>query len=142
MKGKNNSQIDGISFLHEDQAISNGFVNVIGVDEVGRGCLAGPVVAGAVILPRGNGINWLDSGIFDSKKLSVRNREELSIFIKNNAKWAIGVSSVDTINDRGIVYATHTAMISAISDLKEILSEGKSIKYNLYTNKISHISTI
>ena len=59
-----------------------------GCDEVGRGCLAGPVIAAAVILPK----NYKNNNIKDSKKISVKKRKLLEIEIKNNAiDWSIGI---------------------------------------------------
>ena len=64
-----------------------------GVDEVGRGCLAGPVISAAVILKSGIKLNLLR----DSKKISFKKREEISDHIKNNSFFAIGIASVDEI---------------------------------------------
>jgi ribonuclease HII len=86
-----------------------------GTDEVGRGPLAGPVVACAVILPAGLVID----GVTDSKKLSAKKRERLSAVIKEQAvSWAIGEASeaeIDTIN---ILQATLAAMARAVEKLK------------------------
>jgi len=86
-----------------------------GVDEAGRGCLAGPVVAAAVILP----INFFHPLLNDSKQVNEKNRLELSVIIKNEAlAWAVGWASsveIDTIN---ILQATYLAMHRAINDLK------------------------
>ena len=57
-----------------------------GVDEVGRGCLAGPVISAAVILKKGINLNLLK----DSKKITFKKREEISKHIKNNSYYAIG----------------------------------------------------
>lgn len=88
-----------------------------GVDEAGRGCLAGPVVAAAVILP----INFFHPLLNDSKQVTEKNRLELSVIIKNEAlAWAVGCASsveIDTIN---ILQATYLAMHRAITDLKTV----------------------
>jgi ribonuclease HII len=86
-----------------------------GVDEVGRGCLAGPVVAGAVILPRGYEL----PGLNDSKKLTRTVRERLSIAIKAQAAaWAFGVSWPREIEEVNIHQATLLAMARAVTALK------------------------
>ena len=64
-----------------------------GVDEVGRGCLAGPVVAAAVILKEGINLKILR----DSKKISYKKREKIAEHIKRNSYFGIGVSSVEEI---------------------------------------------
>ncbi len=95
-----------------EMSLDDGFV-VIGVDEVGRGALAGPVVAGAVCLLGDRGF-WLKQGIDDSKRLSAIRREELSKIIWKNAACGIGGVSVAYINSHGIVKATEKAMRQAI----------------------------
>ena len=71
----------------EDELCRRGFTRLAGVDEVGRGPLAGPVVAGAVVLP----LNWVDPGLADSKALTPRQRGELNEHIQAKAAdWAIG----------------------------------------------------
>jgi ribonuclease HII len=85
---------------------------IIGVDEVGRGPLAGPVVAGAVILCDG-GI----TGLADSKALSARRREALEHKIKAQCRWAIGEASVAEIDRINILQATMLAMIRAVDAL-------------------------
>lgn len=85
---------------------------IAGVDEAGRGPLAGPVVAAAVILCDG-GIDGLD----DSKKLSARRRAALEIEIKARCRWAIGVADVEEIDRINILQATFQAMIRAVDAL-------------------------
>lgn len=86
-----------------------------GVDEVGRGCLAGPVVAAAVILP----YDFYDERIKDSKKLSPKQRIELEGVIKSNAiTYAIVEVSSKEIDQTNILKATFKAMNLAISKLK------------------------
>ena len=77
-----------------------------GVDEVGRGCLAGPVFAAAVIL--NNKINTKD--IKDSKKISFKKRIFLSNYIKKNSIYSIGVASVEEINKINILNASLLSM--------------------------------
>ena len=84
---------------------------VAGVDEVGRGCLAGPVIAAAVILT--NNI----PGLKDSKKLSKKKREELSLTIMKNSYFSFGSSSPKEIDEINILQASLLAMKRAILNL-------------------------
>lgn len=85
---------------------------IVGVDEAGRGPLAGPVVAGAVILCN-DGIAGLD----DSKKLSAKKRSQLEIEIKSKCSWAVGICDVDEIDNLNILQATLLAMTRAVDAL-------------------------
>ena len=85
-----------------------------GVDEVGRGCLAGPVFAAAVILNKN--INIRD--IKDSKKISFKKRIIISEYIKRNSVYAIGSASVDEINKINILNASLLSMQRALNKLK------------------------
>jgi ribonuclease HII len=85
---------------------------IAGVDEAGRGPLAGPVVAGAVILCAG-GIIGLD----DSKKLSAKRRAVLESEIKAKCRWAVGIASVEEIDEINILQATMLAMTRAVASL-------------------------
>ena len=85
-----------------------------GVDEVGRGCLAGPVVSAAVILKKGIDLKLLK----DSKKISFKKREEISEHIKKNSYYAIGISSVEEILNLNILQASLLSMSRAIEKLK------------------------
>lgn len=88
---------------------------VAGVDEAGRGPLAGPVVAGAVILDPDKPIN----GLADSKILSPERREELAELIKSRAlAWAIGHADVNEIDQINILQATMLAMRRAVLALR------------------------
>ena len=84
---------------------------ICGIDEAGRGPLAGPVVAGACILPRGLDIFYLN----DSKKLSEKRREELYAVIKEKAvAWGVGIVDQTVIDEINILQATYLAMRTAI----------------------------
>lgn len=99
----------------EKAAAERAELPVAGADEVGRGALFGPVVAGAVIL--GDAFDW--TGLDDSKKLTARRRAELSDRIRSDAvAWAIGVASVEEIDRLNIRMATHLAIRRAVSGLK------------------------
>ena len=87
---------------------------IAGVDEVGRGCLAGPVFAAAVIL--NNGIDTKD--IKDSKKISFNKRIELCEYIKKNSIYALGSATVEEINKINILKASLLSMKRALSKLR------------------------
>ena len=89
-------------------------IKAAGVDEVGRGCLAGPVFAAAVIL--NNNINIKD--IKDSKKIPFKKRIMLSKYIKKNSIYAIGTASVNEINKINILNASLLSMKRALYKLK------------------------
>lgn len=99
----------------------SGCLRVAGVDEAGRGCWAGPVTAGAVILPVDEGLAQRLSGVRDSKQLSPKQRETLLPVIQKNAiSWAVGWASNVEIDAYGIVPATRLAMQRAITSLVPI----------------------
>ena len=84
-----------------------------GVDEVGRGCLAGPVVSAAVILKKGINLSLLK----DSKKISFSKRQEISDHIKSHSHYAIGLASVEEILDLNILQASLLSMKRALQQL-------------------------
>ena len=97
---------------YEKEYASYGYI--CGIDEAGRGPLAGPVVAGAVILPKDDDILYLN----DSKQLSAAKRDELFDIIKEKAlSYGIGIVSHDRIDEINILQATYEAMRSAINQL-------------------------
>lgn len=102
-------------YQYEEQLEDLGIKYIAGVDEVGRGPLAGPVVVAAVILP----LNLRIKGINDSKKLSLKKRNELYKIILNEA-LAVNVSFIDerVIDEINIYEATKKGMLEAISGLK------------------------
>jgi len=88
---------------------------IAGVDEVGKGCLFGPVFAGAVILSKANELKLLSKGLKDSKKLNCRQRKNLVPLIKESSiAWSLGQSSAREIDSIGIRMATEKAMIRAL----------------------------
>ena len=105
---------------------------IVGVDEAGRGPLAGPVVAAAVLLCEG-GIAGLD----DSKKLTAKRRATLEAEIKTRCRWGIGEASVAEIDRINILQATFLAMTRAVEalgfDPAEVLVDGNRLpkwRYN------------
>ena len=103
----------GIEF--EEQARSEGFRFIAGVDEVGRGCLAGPVVAAACILDL---TKALPKGLDDSKKLTAKRRDEIAEQLKIECvAYAVGQIEADEIDRINILEATKKAMLAAIAKL-------------------------
>ncbi len=97
------------------QELPKGFL-VCGIDEAGRGPLAGPVAAGACILPTDHDILYLN----DSKKLSAKKRDELyEIITKEALAWNVGLSTPERIDEINILQATYEAMREAIAGLSE-----------------------
>lgn len=101
-------------YEYEAKALSLGFRNVCGVDEAGRGPLAGPVYAAAVILPQGLVID----GLNDSKKLSEKKRELLYDKVTESAlAWSVGIATEQEIDEINILQATFLAMRRAVEGL-------------------------
>ncbi len=99
---------------YERMYAAMGYGYVCGVDEVGRGPLAGPVVCAAVIMP----LDDLIEGVDDSKKLSAKRREKLAPIIKARAvSWAICRVEAETIDEINILQATRRCMIGAVRSL-------------------------
>ncbi len=100
----------------EAEEYARGFRLIAGVDEVGRGPLAGPVVAAAVVLPR----DYANSEIRDSKLLSIKQRERLAPLIQNNAvECALGIVQAEEIDQLNIHQASLLAMVKALCSLSE-----------------------
>jgi ribonuclease HII len=101
----------------ENSLFDDGYNIVAGVDEAGRGPLAGPVCAAAVILPK----NLQIEGLNDSKKLSPKKRDKLyDIIIENAVSYGIGFASVEEIDRYNILNATYMAMNRALEKLNVI----------------------
>jgi ribonuclease HII len=108
---------DSPTFIEEEKLWQQGFKLIAGIDEVGRGPLAGPVVAAAVILSPENNSSWLTQ-IRDSKKLSAKKREFLSACIQEEAiAFSIGMVSHEQIDYLNILGATRLAMRTAMEQL-------------------------
>lgn len=103
-------------FLYENQCTEQGYSSICGVDEAGRGPLAGPVCAAAVILKP----NDIIEGVNDSKKLSEKKREALYDVIKDRAvAYSIAFASVEEIEELNILNATMLAMKRAVEGLSK-----------------------
>jgi ribonuclease HII len=106
------------TFMVEKQVWEKGYTLIAGIDEVGRGPLAGPVVAGAVILPKKPGKSWITQ-VRDSKELTEKKRETLADIIKEKAvAWGIGIVPPEEIDNCGIIQATRKAMMMAVEKLE------------------------
>jgi len=103
-------------FSYERAAFDRGYTAVCGVDEVGRGPLAGPVTAAAVLLDPNN----IPPGLNDSKRLSASQRARLSAEIHACARTSIAHANVDEIDDLNILRATQLAMARAITRLSPL----------------------
>ncbi len=103
-----------MDYSYENNALLNGYKTVCGIDEAGRGPLAGPVYAAAVILPTGLEIE----GLNDSKKLSEKKREQLFPIICEKAiAYSIGIATEKEIDEINILNATFLAMKRAVEGL-------------------------
>lgn len=112
--GKNLNMKKGIAQNSRESLAALGHGATIGVDEAGRGPLAGPVVAAAVVL-----CDPAPAGLDDSKKLTARRRADLEQAIKTTCRWAVGVAEVGEIDRINILQATMLAMTRAVSALCE-----------------------
>lgn len=113
----------------EKQFYSDKVKIIVGVDEAGRGCLCGPVFAGACILPA----DYNNENINDSKQLTPKKREEVFLdIIKNSIAYGIGVVDAETIDRVNIYEASRIAMLKAIKNLNHdfdlVLSDAMPLK--------------
>ena len=128
-----------MSLDYEQQYYSDEIKYIVGCDEAGRGCLLGPVVAGAVILPR----DFKCDLINDSKQLSEKQREEAYQIIKDNAiAWAVAEVSPEEIDQINILNASRKAMIMAMEKLNHeydmILTDAVKMKTDKPFEAIIH----
>ncbi len=118
-------------YTYEAKARAKGFAFVAGVDEVGRGPLAGPVTAAAVILDAGD----IPEGLNDSKRLSAKRRQVLNDLLMQCADISIAHASVAEIDQINILRASHLAMERAVAGLRQpadmALIDGNMIPRNL-----------
>ncbi len=113
---------------------------VIGVDEVGRGCLAGPVVAGAAWIPNENVELLLEAGVTDSKALSPKKRDALFELLLEKAVVRLGWITATEIDAINILQATFRAMERAVLELSEALVAGDHATGGLRTPSECHIA--
>ncbi|MFN8439641.1 MAG: ribonuclease HII [Caldilineaceae bacterium] len=110
--------VDRPTFEYEEALWQRGSLYVAGIDEVGRGALAGPVVAAAVIVPAFSQLEGVWCQVRDSKQLSALRRQVLEKEIQQQAlAWAIGKVEAEIIDQVGIAEATRRAMLEAIARL-------------------------
>lgn len=127
-------------FEYDKAFISNSIKYIAGIDEVGRGPLAGPVVTAAVIMPY-NDEDLID-GVFDSKKVNKKNREKLfDLICKKAISFAISVQDVNVIDNINILNATIKSMKDSYEHLKikPDLLLIDAVKLNISKNEISII---
>ena len=105
---------DGPDYAFETRLAQKGFMRVAGVDEVGRGPLAGPVTAAAVVLSP----EHIPTGLNDSKLLTARRRAVLAEELERVAQSAVGHATVTEIDQLNILRASHLAMLRAVSALE------------------------
>lgn len=116
----------------DNKFYKNGITYIAGIDEAGRGPLAGPVVVGCIILPK----NSFIEGINDSKKVSEKKREKLYEQITNEAiSWSVGVIDQNEIDEINILNATKKALTISIEKLK-IKPE------HILVDALNHINTL
>ena len=123
----------GPDFSYEQEAVAQGALRVAGVDEVGRGPLAGPVTAAAVVLDPAR----IPEGLNDSKKLTAKRRAALHDQIMDCAEVSVAHASVEEIDELNILHAAHLAMERALAGLPNppdfALIDGNMIPNDLTT---------
>jgi len=133
LKDLNQTKSKWPSLKLEKQLKTQGFKKIIGVDENGRGSLAGPVVSAAVCIPEG----FDTRGIRDSKKMTASARKRLYDRITSNCEYSIGMASEKIVDQINIQQATLVAMkkaIFGIEDVDFVLVDGKYIPSKLGIN--------
>ena len=117
---------------YEKKLWKEGFKRVMGLDEVGRGCLAGPVVAAGVIFEPGTSI----PEIRDSKQLTEQERDELSIIIKEKALfWTIQEGNIEEVDRLNILWASIAAMAKCVESA-DVVPEYLLVDGNRYTSSL------
>ncbi len=118
--------------LYERKLWADGFKRVMGLDEVGRGCLCGPVVAAGVILPKDIKLE----GVRDSKTLSEPNRRELARLIRKKALfWTVQEGSIETIDKLNILWASIDTM-RRCTETQDALPDYLLVDGNRYTSSL------
>jgi len=120
MEGREVKKMIIPDFSREEKLFRKGYENVAGIDEAGRGPLAGPVVAAAIIFSKSKLLNrLLEIGIRDSKLLSPKKRDYLyALILEKCHAWSIGIVSEETIDKINILEASMLAMRKAVEKLK------------------------
>lgn len=114
MKEKEIERLNSLK-SYEKELYNQGIKSIAGIDEAGRGPLAGPVVVGCVIMPRDSMIE----GVNDSKKISEKKREKLYEQITQEAiAWSVGIVDQKEIDEINILNATKKALTTAVKELK------------------------
>ena len=125
MNNRTRQDTGELKFFYEDKAAKVGYKVIAGIDEAGRGPLAGPVVAAAVVIHDRGFTERID----DSKKLSAKKREKAYIDILKRCDVGVGIAGVEEIDRMNILNATLLAMQRAIEELEEtphyLLIDGK-----------------
>ncbi len=130
-------------YSREERLFQKGYLNIAGIDEAGRGPLAGPVVAAAVVFSKTSKVNNLiEIGLRDSKILSSRKREYLYEKIIEYCKdWSVSVISEEIIDNENILEATKLAMRRAVESLKTtpdfLLIDGISVIDNFSISQLA-----
>ncbi|MDH2326658.1 ribonuclease HII [Cereibacter sp. SYSU M97828] len=123
----------------ETTARLQGFLRIVGVDEVGRGPLAGPVTAAAVWLDE----NRIPEGLNDSKKLTATRRMDLYLELLEVADVSVAHASVQEIDSINILRASHLAMVRAVQGLREspdhVLIDGNMVCAGLHCEAVAII---
>lgn len=115
----------------EQKLWNEGYTHVVGIDEAGRGPLAGPVVAGAVVI---HNKKQMVEGVRDSKKMSEKKREvAYELITTNSASWGVGIVTAKEIDKIGILLAVQKAMQGALGSLTKRL--GENINYLIVDGK-------
>ncbi len=139
-KNKTLEEFDRVKAMYEFDKSFGDYHIIAGVDEVGRGPLAGPIVSCAVILDNRDINNNIILGLNDSKKIPQKKREELAEIIKEKAlAYYIAVSSNEEIDSKGIAYSNNKVFLEACTSLKVkpdlVLSDGYLVKNLNIDNK-------
>ena len=122
------------TFSYEDALLARDYARICGVDEAGRGPLAGPVVAGAALLPRDFAGDFVGE-LNDSKQLKAAERARLATQIQQHAQWGIGICDAREIDEINIRCASWLAMRRAVEDLETrfgavdfVLADGLAVR--------------
>lgn len=123
MKEKEEERLDNLK-KYEENLYNEGYKFICGIDEAGRGPLAGPVVVGAAIMPRDSKLEWVN----DSKKVTEKRREILYDRITEEAlAWGVGIISEKEIDELNILNATKKGLHLALGEVIEKLKQKPDI---------------